>query len=37
MCLCVQGFGRADHSLTVEKLKEHYKDYASITFSNEGY
>jgi len=31
------GFGRADHSITVEKLKKAYPDYTSITFSNEGY
>ena len=34
---CVQGYGRADHSITVEKLKKAYPHYASITFSNEGY
>ncbi|XP_073242925.1 14 kDa phosphohistidine phosphatase-like [Porites lutea] len=31
------GFGRADHSITVDKLKKAYPDYTSITFSNEGY
>ncbi|XP_015764829.1 PREDICTED: 14 kDa phosphohistidine phosphatase-like [Acropora digitifera] len=31
------GYGRADHSITVEKLKKTYPDYTSITFSNEGY
>ncbi|XP_022801865.1 14 kDa phosphohistidine phosphatase-like [Stylophora pistillata] len=31
------GFGRADHSITVKKLKKAYPDYESITFSNEGY
>ncbi|XP_038063611.1 14 kDa phosphohistidine phosphatase-like isoform X2 [Patiria miniata] len=32
-----QGFGRADHSITVEKLKAKYPGYTSITFNNEGY
>ena len=32
-----QGFGRADYSITVEKLKKAYPDYESITISNEGY
>ncbi|XP_068695019.1 14 kDa phosphohistidine phosphatase-like isoform X2 [Montipora foliosa] len=31
------GYGQADHSITVEKLKKAYPHYASITFSNEGY
>lgn len=31
------GYGRADHSKVVELLKGHYRDYESITFSNEGY
>ncbi|XP_022085067.1 14 kDa phosphohistidine phosphatase-like isoform X2 [Acanthaster planci] len=31
------GFGQADHSITVEKLKSRYPNYASITFTNEGY
>ncbi|WP_411017647.1 hypothetical protein, partial [Salmonella sp. s51090] len=31
------GYGQADHSITVEKLKAKYRDYTSITFSNEGY
>lgn len=30
------GFGPADHSITVEKLKKVYPDY-TISFSNEGY
>ena len=34
---CLQGFGRADHAITVDLLKKHYKDYTSITFSNDGY
>ena len=37
LCLIFQGFGRADHSITDEKLKTAYPDYESITFSNEGY
>lgn len=32
-----QGYGKADHSITVELLKKKYPDYASITFSNDGY
>ncbi|XP_068248965.1 14 kDa phosphohistidine phosphatase-like isoform X2 [Palaemon carinicauda] len=32
-----QGYGRADHSLSVEILKKKYPDYEKITFSNEGY
>ena len=32
-----QGFGRADHKISVSLLKERYTDYNSITFSNEGY
>ena len=35
--LSLQGYGRADHSVTVELLKEQYPDYDKITFSNEGY
>jgi len=31
------GYGKADHSKTVAILKGHYKEYSSITFSNEGY
>ncbi|XP_065918188.1 14 kDa phosphohistidine phosphatase-like [Dysidea avara] len=31
------GFGRADHTIAVEKLKKHYPDYNQITFKNEGY
>ena len=30
------GFGRADHTITVSKLKESYPNY-EITWSNEGY
>ncbi|NWU69550.1 PHP14 phosphatase, partial [Pterocles burchelli] len=30
------GFGRADHSVTTEKLKAEYPDY-EITWANEGY
>ena len=33
----LQGFGRADHSIAVEKLIKAYPDYESITFSNKGY
>ncbi|CAN8005375.1 unnamed protein product [Ixodes hexagonus] len=32
-----QGYGKADHSKTVEVLKEFYPNYDSITFSNDGY
>uniref|UniRef100_V5H7A9 Uncharacterized protein n=1 Tax=Ixodes ricinus TaxID=34613 RepID=V5H7A9_IXORI len=32
-----QGYGQADHSKTVEILKNFYPNYDSITFSNEGY
>ena len=32
-----QGFGRAEHSISVELLKKKFPDYADITFSNEGY
>jgi hypothetical protein len=32
-----QGFGRADHSIAVEKLKVKFSDYESIDFKNEGY
>jgi phosphohistidine phosphatase len=31
------GFGRADHSIAVEKLKVKFSDYESIDFKNEGY
>ncbi|XP_064096129.1 14 kDa phosphohistidine phosphatase-like isoform X2 [Macrobrachium nipponense] len=31
-----QGYGRADHSISVEILKKKYPDY-KITFSNDGY
>ncbi|KJH46212.1 Janus/Ocnus family protein [Dictyocaulus viviparus] len=31
-----QGYGQADHSITVDILKKYYPDY-HITFSNEGY
>ncbi|XP_071802690.1 14 kDa phosphohistidine phosphatase-like [Asterias amurensis] len=31
------GYGQANHSITVEKLKAKYPDYTSITFNNEGY
>ncbi|XP_078489231.1 14 kDa phosphohistidine phosphatase-like [Ciona intestinalis] len=30
------GFGRAEHSITVDKLKPHYPGY-NITWSNDGY
>ncbi|XP_047483492.1 14 kDa phosphohistidine phosphatase-like isoform X1 [Penaeus chinensis] len=32
-----QGYGKADHSVSVELLKKKYPDYAKITFSNDGY
>ena len=32
-----QGFGRADHKLSVQILKRKYQDYISIEYSNEGY
>ncbi|EYC25582.1 hypothetical protein Y032_0011g1286 [Ancylostoma ceylanicum] len=31
-----QGYGQADHAVTVDILKKRYPDY-NITFSNEGY
>ncbi|XP_002736797.1 14 kDa phosphohistidine phosphatase-like [Saccoglossus kowalevskii] len=31
------GYGKADHSITVDLLKRKYPDYESITFTNEGY
>ncbi|CAB3989917.1 14 kDa phosphohistidine phosphatase-like [Paramuricea clavata] len=31
------GFGRADHSISTEILKNYFPAYKSITFSNEGY
>jgi len=31
------GYGKADHTVAVDLLKKEYKDYNSITFSNEGY
>lgn len=31
-----QGFGKADHKITVQLLKKSYKDY-DITWSNDGY
>ncbi|XP_066946652.1 14 kDa phosphohistidine phosphatase-like isoform X2 [Macrobrachium rosenbergii] len=32
-----QGYGRADHSISVAILKKKYPDYDKITFSNDGY
>lgn len=32
-----QGFGRADHSISMKLLKEKYPDYSDISWSNEGY
>lgn len=32
-----QGFGRANHEISVDLLKVRYPDYSSITFSNDGY
>lgn len=32
-----QGFGKADHSITVDLLKKKYPDYDKITYSNDGY
>ncbi|EDO34648.1 predicted protein [Nematostella vectensis] len=31
------GFGRADHKISVAKLKAVYPNYTEITFSNDGY
>ncbi|XP_072014572.1 14 kDa phosphohistidine phosphatase-like [Amphiura filiformis] len=31
------GFGKANHEITVEKLKAWYPTYTKITFSDEGY
>ena len=33
----LQGFGRANHSITVEVLKKAYPDYTNIEWENEGY
>lgn len=33
---CLQGFGRANHAVSTEKLKTRYPDY-EITWANEGY
>lgn len=32
----LQGFGRANHAVTTEKLKAQYPDY-EVTWDNEGY
>ena len=32
-----QGFGKADHSLTCDILRHHFKDYTAINWSDEGY
>lgn len=32
-----QGFGRPDHSISCDLVRERYPDYASIEWSNEGY
>ncbi|KAG7176652.1 14 kDa phosphohistidine phosphatase-like [Homarus americanus] len=32
-----QGFGRADHGITVDLLKAKYPDYNKISFSDDGY
>ena len=32
-----QAFGRPDHQISVDLLKQAYPDYLQITFSNEGY
>ena len=32
-----QGFGKADHSLTCEILRNHFKGYTAINWSDEGY
>lgn len=34
--LLFQGYGRANHAETTEKLKEKYPDY-EVTWDNEGY
>jgi phosphohistidine phosphatase len=31
------GYGRADHTITVQKLRDKYANYIKIDFSNEGY
>lgn len=35
-CVSLQGFGRANHAVTTEKLKARYPDY-EVTWDNEGY
>ena len=38
LCVCVlQQYGRADHSITQTLLLRKFKDYDSITWTNEGY
>ncbi len=32
-----QGFGKADHSITCQLLKQHFDDYQSIGWSDDGY
>jgi len=32
-----QGFGKADHTIACQLLKDHFKDYKSIKWSDEGY
>lgn len=32
-----QGFGRADHTITCNLIKEKYSDYSDISWSNDGY
>ena len=35
--ISIKGFGRADHAISVELLKQSYPNYEKIHFSNEGY
>ncbi len=35
--IIIKGFGRADHAISVELLKQSYPNYEKIHFSNEGY
>lgn len=36
LCFTFQGFGRANHAVTTEKLKVRYPDH-EVTWDNEGY
>lgn len=35
-CLSLQGYGRAQHSISTEKIKARYPDY-SVTWADDGY